>query len=289
MVLSPEIAVVVFGLLASASWGAGDFSGGLATRKQSVISVLFIAHLLGLVLFAGLALLTRETMPPITDLVWGALAGLSGAIGLGALYTALASGRMGLAAPTVGVIAAIIPVVVSILMNGTPTTIQLVGFAVGIVSLWLVSYSGGQVPERKVLGLAVVAGIGLGMFLVLLDRVQSNAVFWPLAATRAASFTVILAIIIVSRREWRPKTTRQGLMITLSGVLDATANVFFVLAAQLGRLDVASVLSSLYPAMTVLLAWIFLKERLSRIQLLGILAALIAIMLISLPSGQGQG
>jgi drug/metabolite transporter (DMT)-like permease len=284
MIFSPEVGVVAFGLLASASWGAGDFSGGLATRKQSVISVLLLAHLVGLVLFLGLAILGQETMPPLSDLTWGALAGLSGAVGLGGLYSALASGRMGLAAPMVGVIAAIIPVIVSILSNGVPTAIQIVGFAVGIISLWLVSYSGGQLPARKILILAFVAGLGFGGFFVLVDRVQSSAVFWPLSAARAASFAAMLTITIVSRRPALPKENRQWVLIALSGALDALANAFFVVASQLGRLDIASILSSLYPAMTVMLAWLFLNERLTRIQIVGILAALVAIALISLPS-----
>ena len=284
MVLSPEFAVVVFGLLASATWGAGDFSGGLATRKQSVISVLLLAHFVGLVLFLGLALLTHETMPAITDLGWGALAGLSGAVGLGALYSALAAGRMGLAAPMVGVIAAIIPVIIGIAANGAPAILQLIGFAIGIVSLWLVSYSGGQLPERKILGLAALSGLGFGMFLVLIDRVQSDAIFWPLAAARAASFLVMFAITVVSQRAWRPVDNRQWVLISLSGLLDASANALFVVAAQFGRLDIAAVMSSLYPAMTVMLAWVFLKERLSKIQLSGLLAALIAIIFISLPT-----
>ncbi len=284
MILSPELGVVAFGLLASASWGAGDFSGGLATRKQSAISVLLLAHFVGLFMFLALALLAHETIPPTTDLIWGAIAGLSGAIGLGALYTALASGRMGVAAPIVGVIAAIIPVIVSLIANGAPTIIQLVGFVVGIFSLWFVSYSGGQLPERKIIVLAVVAGFGLGMFLVFLDRVQSDAIFWPLAASRLASFVAMLIVTVISQRNWRPNNLRQGTVIVLSGLLDATANVFFVVAAQFGRLDVAAVLSSLYPAMTIMLAWLFLKERLSRVQIFGIFSALVAIALISLPS-----
>jgi drug/metabolite transporter (DMT)-like permease len=243
-----------------------------------------LAHLVGLVLFLGLAILGQEAMPPVSDLLWGALAGLSGAVGLGGLYSALASGRMGLAAPMVGVIAAIIPVIVSILSNGIPTAIQLVGFAVGIVSLWLVSYSGGQLPARQILILALVAGLGFGGFFVLIDRVQSNAVFWPLVAARAASFTAMLAITLVSRRSGLPTERRQWVLIALSGALDAIANAFFVVASQLGRLDIASILSSLYPAMTVMLAWLFLKERLTGIQIVGILAALVAIALISLPS-----
>lgn len=284
MILSPELGVLTFGLLASASWGAGDFSGGLATRKQSAISVLLLAHFVGLFMFVGLALLAHETIPSTTDLVWGAVAGLSGAIGLGALYTALASGRMGVAAPIVGVIAAVIPVIASLMMNGAPTTIQLLGFAVGIVSLWFVSYSGGQLPDRRVLVLAVVAGFGLGMFLVFLDRVESDAIFWPLAASRLASFTAMLVVSMFSRRSWRPDNLRQGITIVLSGLLDAIANVFFVVAAQFGRLDIAAVLSSLYPAMTIMLAWLFLKERITRIQIFGIFAALVAIALISVPT-----
>ncbi len=284
MSFSPEVGVVAFSLLASASWGAGDFSGGLATRKQSVISVLLLAHLVGLLLFLVLAVVSHETIPPPSDLVWGALAGLSGAVGLGGLYSALASGRMGLAAPMVGVIAAIIPVVVSMLANGLPTTIQFIGFGIGILSLWFVSYSGGQLPQRKILILAFVAGLGFGMFFVLIDRVQSNAVFWPLAVARGASFVAMLIITVLSKGSWRPVDKRQWVMIPLSGALDATANAFFVVASHLGRLDIASILSSLYPAMTVMLAWLFLKERLTRIQILGIVAALVAILLISLPS-----
>lgn len=284
MTLSPELGVVAFGLLASASWGAGDFSGGLATRKQSVISVLLLAHLVGLLLFVALALLGHEVVPPSSDLIWGALAGLSGALGLGGLYSALAAGRMGLAAPMVGVIAAIIPVIVSLFTNGLPTALQVTGFVIGIISLWLVSYSGGQLPQRNVLLLALVAGLGFGLFFVLIDRVQSSAVFWPLVAARAASFVAMLTITLVTRRDWRPANTRQALTIALSGALDAIANAFFVVASQFGRLDVASVLSSLYPAMTILLAWLFLKERLTRIQIVGIITALVAIALISMPT-----
>lgn len=284
MTLAPELTVIIFGLLASASWGAGDFSGGLATRKQPAIGVLFLAHFVGLLMFIVLALLTRESFPPIADMGWGAIAGLSGAVGLGALYTALASGRMGVAAPIVGVISAAIPVMAGLMASGAPTSLQLVGFMVGIISLWLVSYSGGQVPERRVLLLAVVAGVGLGMFIVFLDRIQSDAIFWPLAASRFASFAIILIVLGVSRRNWRPNNTRQGSMIVLSGLLDGIANVCFVIANQSGRLDIAAVLSSLYPAMTILLARFFLKERLSRIQLSGIFAAVVAIALISLPS-----
>lgn len=288
MVLSPELSVVVFGLLASVTWGAGDFSGGFATRRQSVFSVLLVAHAVGLIFFIVLAMVASEVFPSAADLVWGALAGLSGAVGLGALYTALAAGRMGLAAPIVGVIAAIIPVLVSIFANGLPGVLQIIGFVVGIISLWLVSNSGGGLPERRILGLASLAGFGFGFFLVLIDRVESDAVFWPLAAARAASFTVMAAVVYWKRQSWRPAGSSQWLTITLSGVLDALANAFFVVATQTGRLDIAAVTSSLYPAATILLARFILKERIARLQVIGIAAALLAIILISLPTKRDE-
>ncbi|MEZ4669173.1 MAG: DMT family transporter [Anaerolineae bacterium] len=284
MILSPELTVVFFGLLASISWGAGDFSGGFATRRQSVITVVMLSHFVGLLLYLALAILTQETVPPVSDLIWGVLAGLSGAVGLGALYSALSAGRMGMAAPIVGVLAAIIPVIVSIFGSGLPGVLKIIGFGVGIASLWLVSYSGSRVPDRRILAMALLAGLGFGFFLVLIDKVESNAVFWPLVAARVASTTAATAVALLMRQPLRPSNVRQGATITFSGLLDALANVFFVVATQTGRLDVAAVTSSLYPAATITLAWLILKERIGRLQLIGIAAALLAIILISLPA-----
>lgn len=283
MVLSPEFAVIAFGLLASMSWGTADFNGGIASRRLPAVAVVAVAHLLGLLLLLAIAVLSGETIPPATDFVWGALAGVAGTVGLVSFYQALSYGRMGIAAPLVAVLAVSVPLVVGVAANGLPPAVQLGGFALGLGSLILVSYSDGRLPDQKTLLLALAGGIGFGIFLLFIDRVESHTVFWPLVAARATSASVLLLITRAARLEWKPRDQRHWLTILAAGLLDVFGNVFFMLATRAGRLDIAAVVSSLYPAMTVLLAWMFLKERLSRIQMIGIVAALIAIILISLP------
>jgi drug/metabolite transporter (DMT)-like permease len=277
--ISPELAAVFFGLAASASWGAGDFSGGLATKRASVISVIAFAHAVGFVILLLLALIAREAFPPLIDLIWGGAAGLAGAFGLMAFYQALASGRMGVAAPITAVVAALLPVLVGIVNDGLPDQIHLLGFALAILSVFLVSYSVDTTWTSNGLGLAVIGGIGFGLFLVLINQVKADVVFWPLVAARAASTTVML-LLVFKRRLPLPTERKLWLPMLVAGTLDALGNAFFVLAAQAGRLDVAAILSSLYPAMTILLARLILKENLGRVQIVGIVLALIAISLI---------
>src|ERR1700712_1909638 len=213
MIFSPEIAVVAFGLLASMSWGTADFNGGLASRRLPAVAVVALAHVLGLVLLVALAILTNEATPPTADFIWGAFAGLAGAVGLVAFYQALSYGRMGIAAPLVAVLATSIPLIVGIATGGLPPALQLIGFVVGIVSLVLVSYSDGRLPDQKTLLLALFGGLGFGGFLLLIHRVESDAVFWPQIAARAVSSVVLLALTRVMRLEWRPRDSRHWLTV----------------------------------------------------------------------------
>jgi drug/metabolite transporter (DMT)-like permease len=281
MIIAPELAAVTFGLFASLSWGVSDFSGGLATRRAAVMGVVTVAHMIGLLLMVALALLIHETVPPTADLVWGGLAGLSGLVGTVALYRALAFGRMGVAAPTAAVLSAALPASVGIALHGVPAPSQVVGFGFGIASLWFVSYSRSALRETRGLGLAVLAGIGFAGFFILIDRIGSQAVFWPLAAARLASATAMLVTMLVSSRNWMPHGKQLWSIVALAGLLDAGGNVFFALATHAGRLDIAAVVSSLYPAVTVLLARIVLKEHVTRVQAFGVVTALAAISLIA--------
>jgi len=281
VIISPELGALVFGLAASASWGAGDFSGGIATKRAHVISVITVVHGIGLLLMLCLALATHETIPPVEDWVWGAVAGLAGVMGLMAFYQALAIGRMGVAAPITGVVAALLPVIIGIISEGLPDTTRLVGFGLALVSVFLVSYAVGTTWNASGAGLAILGGIGFGLFLVFAGQVGDTAVFWPLVAARAAS-TTMMTLLIFRRKLPVPNEGRLWLPILMAGGLDAFGNVFYVLASQAGRLDVAAVLSSLYPAMTILLAALLLKEQIGRIQLVGIVLALLAISLIAL-------
>jgi drug/metabolite transporter (DMT)-like permease len=189
---------------------------------------------------------------------------------------------MGLAAPTAAVLSAALPSLVGILLYGLPAPLQLVGFGFALVSLWFASYTRNMLRETSGLGLAVLAGLGFAGFFILIDRIESQAVFWPLAAARFASATVMVAAMLVSRRNWMPHGKQLWSFVVLAGLLDVAGNVFFALATQAGRLDIAAVVSSLYPAVTVLLARIVLKEQVSRVQALGVVTALIAISLITL-------
>lgn len=272
---------ILFGLLSAATWGAGDFCGGLASRRAHTFAVVAVSQMIGGSLLVVLALLFREPWPAPVDLGWGALAGVIGNIGLLALYRGLATGQMGVVAPLSAVLSAALPVVVAVWAEGLPELLTLAGFGVALAGVWLLSRPEGGAPFRlDSLGLPLAAGLGFGLFFVLIDRVGPGALFWPLVAARAASLTMMTVVLLARRPVALPERGRLPL-IALSGALDAGGNAFFALAAQTGRLDIAAVLASLYPASTVLLAGLVLKERLTRVQIAGVLAALAAIVLIA--------
>jgi drug/metabolite transporter (DMT)-like permease len=278
--LGGSLAAVVFGLASALSWGAGDFSGGLATKRAPVFGVLAIGQVAGLLLLIGLALLWGEPLPSYTDLGWGLAAGLAGVIGLASLYRALAVGQMGVVAPLSAVLTAALPALFGVITEGTPGALKLIGFGLALLGIWLVAGAGTAAGGRDGLGLAVLAGCGFGIFFILLHRAGANAVFWPLVAARIGSLALVVPIALgrhqLVRADWRLL-----MPALLSGALDVTGNAFFVLAGQAGRLDVAAILASLYPASTVLLAALLLGERVTRVQVVGIVAALAAIVLIA--------
>ena len=276
----PSVTAVLLGLASAASWGAGDFSGGLASRRAPVLGVLVLGQLAGTTLVAATAALLGEGAPPAASFAWAASAGVSGAVGLAALYRGLAVGRMAVVAPVSAVLSAAIPVLWGIADEGMPPGSKLLGFGLALAGIWLVARSGAAGEGRGGLPLALAAGCGFGGFLVLMHRAALGGTFWPLAAARATSLALALCVALALRRPWVP--ARGALpVIALSGVLDAGGNAFFVLAAKAGRLDVASVLSSMYPASTVLLAALLLRERVTRPQGAGIAAVLAAIALIA--------
>jgi drug/metabolite transporter (DMT)-like permease len=265
---------------AAAVWGGGDFAGGIATKRANVFRVVAGAHACGLLLMLLLAWLTREPFPPSSSLQWGVIAGISGAFGIAALYKALAIGRMGIVAPVASVITGILPVLVGIRTEGMPDRLQLFGFALALVSIWLVARPDGEIDSHRGLGLALLAGFLFGLFLVAGKQAGHHGVFWPLVAARTASTLLMLTIVAFSPRDLRP--LRAALVpILTSGLLDSAANAMFIAATRHGRLDVAAVLSSLYPASTVILARVLLKERLSTTQNAGIIGALLSVALIS--------
>jgi drug/metabolite transporter (DMT)-like permease len=275
-----DLIAAAFGLTSAATWGGGDFTGGLASRRAPVLGVIVVGQTAGVALIVLTAILAGEPRPPAFALWWGAAAGVAGAVGLAALYRGLAVGRMSVVAPVSAVLSAGIPVAVGALSEGLPPAPKLAGFALALVGIWMVARAGEPGQGSAGLGLALVAGVGFGAFLVLMHRGAVGGAFWPLSAARATSLALVLAAAVATRRPWTPPAAAAPLVL-LSGALDAGGNAFFVLASRAGRLDVAAVLSSMYPASTVLLAAVVLRERVSRPQGAGIAAVLGAIALIA--------
>ncbi len=276
-----ELSIAIFGLVAALCWGAGDFSGGVATKRNGVMIVAIISQAIGLIILTISAIIFKENIPPNTDLLLGAVAGLCGGAGLLTLYHALSVEKMGIVAPVTAVWSAAIPMVFGMITEGMPTMSQLIGFAFAFAGVWLISRDeNSQRLELEKIKLPLLAGTGFGLFMILIDQVQSSGIFWPLVGTKMAT---IPAFIIVAY--YGKKLTIPGIkylpLIVLAGILDIGGNVFYVLAAKTGRLDIAAILASLYPAVTVLLAWVLLKERLKNRQWIGVFAVLVAVMLIT--------
>lgn len=262
------------------SWGAADFSGGLAAKRVNTFLVVLVAHGSGLVFMLTLALLVKEPIPSRTFLLWGIAAGLVGSVGVAAFYRALAIGKMGINAPLSAVITALLPVIFGVITEGLPHPLQLIGFGLALIAMWLIAAQPGASGRPEGLGLAVVAGVGFSGFLLFIKLAGSKAVFWPLTFARAASSLLMITIALISGHDLKP-TRRAMPYMLLAGILDSGANALYVAATQHGRLDVAAVLSSLYPASTVILARVLLKERLSRLQSVGMVTALVAVPLIA--------
>lgn len=275
----PGSAVVLLGLASAIAWGAGDFGGGLASRRAPVLGVALVVQAVAIVPYIIVAVVAGEPPPTIATLAISIAAGLTVAIGIVGLYHGLAVGRMGVVAPVTGLIAAVMPVVAGIIRDGPPPIPVFVGIVLALAAVVLVSRVPGTAGARSGIELALVAGIGIGAFNILAGELPDGQVFAPLVVIKVAAATAIAAILVVGRRAWR--MPQRLLPVALAaGLFDTAGNACYVLATQAGRLDVAATLSSLYPVTTILLAMGFLGERVTRTHAVGIAAAVAAIVLI---------
>lgn len=271
----------LFALSAAAAWGSGDFTGGLVSRRVGPFHTVLISYSVGLFALVIVALARREQFPPLPDLLWGAVAGLSGMVGLGFLFRGFATGRMGIVAPVSAVLATALPVVFSALTEGLPAQLKLLGFGLAILSIWLLSRREHLGGRPAGLGMALLAGLGFGGFFITLGQVSERTVFWPLVAGRLAACIVMAVFALSTRRPVVPAGLPLGLL-SLAGMLDVAGNLFFLLALQLGRMDVTAVLGSLYPAVTAILARLITKEQMARLQIAGVALAVLAIVMITI-------
>jgi drug/metabolite transporter (DMT)-like permease len=281
--MGTELLALLFGLGSAASWGAGDFSGGLATKRSDVFMVVMISQVAGTVPLVIFTLVWGGALPPASHLLLGGIGGLFGMAGLLALYRGLSEGRMGVVAPVTSVAAAVLPMLLGSFWDGLPTMLEMAGILVALVAVWLLSRTEPDQPfSFDGLGLPILAGSAFGLYFVFIDLAAVEMVLWPLVAARLASMGILLTFLAIGPRRRMPPV-RQFPLLIMAGFLDTAGNVFFALATQIGRLDIAAVLASFYPGTTAFLAWVVLKERLNRTQWMGVSAALTALVLIALP------
>jgi drug/metabolite transporter (DMT)-like permease len=269
-----------YALAAVFAWGASDFLGGYASRHRNAFLLTAIAHLSALVFMAAIAITTHAPFPGRTAVLWALAGGISGGGALAIFYRALATGRMGLTAPVAAVLGAAIPVAFGMVREGLPHTAQIAGFVLAVIGIWLISRSeDGSRPEG--IGMAALAGIGFAGFYLCIRQGGDSSALWLAAVAKISSFT-LTAILVLMGRGIR-QIDRGGIAFgMIAGCLDITGSVLYIRASQTGRLDVAVVLSSLYPAVTVLLARFILHEHFTHWKAIGMFAALAAVPMIAL-------
>lgn len=274
-----QLASSAYALGTVCSWGVSDFIGGYTARRFQAFFLAALGHLSGTALVMSLALANHQAFPPVAHFVWACAGGTAGGVSLAFFYRALSRGRMGLAAPVAAVLSAAIPTAFGILTQGLPRTMTLLGFGLAVIGIWLISRpeKGGR-PEG--LGLALIAGVGFATFYICMKQAGSGAVFWLATGSRASAL-LVTTILVFSGKKFAPSYPLGFALGLLAGCIDVTGTVFFIRATQTGRLDSAVILSSLYPAITVLLARLILKEQFTAWKLLGVLAALAAVPMIA--------
>lgn len=270
----------MLGLAAALAWGAGDFGGGLASRRSPVYGVVLVSQVTGMALAAVLAIALSQGIPAGRDLAICFVAGVLGAIGITMLYRGLAIGRMGIVAPITGVLAAVIPVVAGFVTQGVPGPVVVAGIVIAVVAVVLVSRVADESGGRDGLTEALIGGTTIGLFGVAIAQLSEGNVFSSLVVIRLVQGVLIASAVILLRSAWRPRSSILPALVAI-GVLDTAGNAFYLLAVQTGQLAIASVLSAMYPVTTVVLAMAVLREPITRDHTVGIVLAGVAIALIA--------
>lgn len=270
-------------LLSAATYGVGDFCGGMAAKRSSAAAVLLWSHVVGLVLIVAAAPLVGGELTA-HDLVIGALGGLGGAAGVGLLYQGLAIGPMSVVAPITALLATAVPLVAGFARGDRPSTAVTAGMVLALVAIVLVSAEGGgslRPADLRGVTFAMGSGLGFGIFFVALSYTGEHSGMWPLVAARAASVTVMGVLALTGRVDAQVPVGHPRRLTAAAGGLDVLANVLYLLAVRRGLLSVVSVLASLYPVSTVLLARLVLRERFVAMQRVGMAIAVPATLLMA--------
>jgi drug/metabolite transporter (DMT)-like permease len=276
---------ILYGLFAAVGWGAADFTGGLASRRTGAYRTVLYGEVVGLFFIISAVILIKEARPAWPALALAGTAGAIGTTGLLMLYHSLAVGKMSIATPVSALMAAAIPVLAGTVIEGFPGVWTFLGFGLSLAAIWLISREAGNdshiLKHISELRLPLLAGIGFGTYFILMHSAAQTSTIWPMIASRSGGALIMLLYMSLRRDTWRV-TRGAWPYIAINSLLDAGGNALYLLSSRAGRMDVAAVLSSMYPAVTVLMAALILKERVARSQAIGILLALVAIVLLTL-------
>jgi len=289
-------------LAAAILWGGGDFTGGMGVKRAggslgAGLRIVLFSHATSFVVLVAVAHLRGDAAPHGALLAWGIAAGVAGGLSLTAFYIALSRGAMGASAAVSGLLAAAIPAALTLWQVGSPGLGPLLGFAMAAIAIWLIATGptaasadhSATAASRQTMALAILAGLGFGFYFIALKMASPAGVIWPMASARIGSLCVcsllLLGVLLRSGKNTgaRFSLNRTAVVWALAtALLDTSGNLLFVAATRAGRLDVAAVLASLYPASTILLAAVALGEWPTRRQALGMAAAALAVVLIAL-------
>lgn len=274
--------VIVLSLLSAAAYGLSDFIGGVLAKRVSPWAVAFVGALSGAAVVLCVSLVDGGD-PRRVDFAWSLLAGIGNGFGTAFLYRGLSSGRMGVVAPVSGVGAALLPVLVGLVSGERPGVVVWAGIVVALPAIWLVASEPAETaPRAPRSGLldGVLAGVGFGTLFAALAQIPEESGFLPLAANQALAAVVIVVVATALRTTWLPRS-RAAYGAVACGALGGAATGLFLLATQSGFLTIAAVITSLYPAFTVLLAFSVLREHVHRAQGIGLALCAVAVGLVA--------
>jgi len=280
--LPPTLLVVALGLLASVGWGLGDFGGGLMSRTAPVLGVLFTSQVASLSVGIPLLLLTPEPAMTPWDLVLASVAGAIGASGLALLYRGLSVGRMTVVMPIAAMITAALPVAFGFVTQGIPSTFAIAGIVAAATGVVLVSLSPAPADGRPSgLWYGIVTGLLFGLFPIVMNGISDDILVSPVVAVRVASIVTAGLLILARRQPWRVSRSLWPMMLGI-GLVDMLATASYLAALSVGPLAIAAILTSLSNVVTVILAALVLRERITPVHAVGILAAGLAVVLIAM-------
>jgi drug/metabolite transporter (DMT)-like permease len=275
---------VLFAVLAAAAYGVSDFIGGVASRRVPALTVLLVSYPAGALLMAAFLPAYGGSIS-VRTLLWSIAGGLCGLTGVALLYTALARAPMNIISPVTAVMSAVVPVIGGLIIGERPAASAWSGIVLGFIAVVLISRQPDDHPHGPVgwrpLAMAVLAGVGFGSYFICLARSDTDSGLWPVVLSRLVSSVLVVPLALSAHQFVRMPRDVMRLAV-LAGVLDATANVAFLLATRHGLLSLSAVITALYPAGTVLLAVLILKEHTGRIQRAGLALAAAAVVLLTI-------